>query len=376
MDPLGDQRMGAIRLFLALGVVFAHTRHNVLLRVGLTADGGWWLDIIGPRAVIFFYIVSGFLISYALHEKYRPTTAGTLAFFRSRFLRIFPLWWSLLIVCLFINIPPWPATRPLMVLPSAAMLFGTDWIILFLTSPQRYWAIFPQVLNIGWTLGAELTFYLIAPWVLRSGKTAIALFLMSALIRLSVAIVVPIEPIKDHMDWSYFFFPATLMFFMLGHFANVLWRSVPLGTVASIAALAMAGFFSWLDPQLSVDRLPSYLSCLCFAAAIPGLFAVTKDGRIFNFLGDLTYPLYLTHSMTIATLFWPWGFARPIGELMVAGAAYFGSPAIGGTFVMAAVFCITLAVAVVAHFAIERPARSLAAMFFFRWMSDRIPAPT
>jgi peptidoglycan/LPS O-acetylase OafA/YrhL len=94
--------VGAIRLFLALGVVFAHTRHNVLPHVGLTADGAWWLNIIGPRAVIFFYVVSGFLISYALYEKCQPTAVGSLAFFRSRFLCIFPLCWSLLtvIVCL------------------------------------------------------------------------------------------------------------------------------------------------------------------------------------------------------------------------------------------------------------------------------------
>jgi peptidoglycan/LPS O-acetylase OafA/YrhL len=68
-------------------------------------------------------------------------------------------------------------------------------------------------------------------------------------------------------------------------------------------------------------------------------------------------------------------FARPIGDLLLAGAAYFGSPAIGGAFLMAAIFCITLAVAAAAHFAIEKPARRLAARFFFRWTSDRISAP-
>jgi peptidoglycan/LPS O-acetylase OafA/YrhL len=197
---------------------------------------------------------------------------------------------------------------------------------------------------------------------------------MSALIRLSVAIVVPIEPIKNYMDWSYFFFPATLMFFMLGHFASVLSRSVPLGTVASIAALAMAGFFSWLDPPLSVDRLPSYLSCLCFALAIPGLFAVTKDGRIFNFLGDLTYPLYLTHTMAIAALFGPWDLARSFGQFLIESAAHFGSSAIGGAFLIAAVLFLAILLAAVVHFAIERPARKLAAMFLARWTSERIPA--
>jgi peptidoglycan/LPS O-acetylase OafA/YrhL len=365
--------VGAIRLFLALGVVYAHTRQNVHLHVGLTADRGWWLNMIGGRAVIFFYIVSGFLISYALHEKYQPTTTGTLAFFRSRFLRIFPLWWVLLIVCLIIDKPPWPQGHTLEVLVPT-MLFGTDWLLGFWTYPARYWGILPYGVNVGWTLGAELTFYLMAPWVLRSGRIALALMLASVMVRLAVAILLPLKDNGLYVTWGYIFFPAMLMFFLLGHYANILARALPLGTLISIAALTFAAFFSWLDP-LFIGSVWSYLSCICFAAALPGLFAVTKDSRIFNFLGDLTYPLYLTHTMTVVTLFWPWEFAKPIGELLLAGAAYFGSPAIGGAFLMAAVYCITLAVAAAVHFAIERPARRLAAMLLFRWTSHRIPEP-
>ena len=366
--------MGAIRLFLACGVVFAHALRGVLHHRGLTADEGWWLNIVGGRAVIFFYIVSGFLISYALHEKYALTVDGTLAFFRSRFLRIFPLWWALLVVCLLINIPPWPGPNSLAVVAPAVVLLGTDWLVPFWAYPERYWAIFPQALGVGWTLGAELTFYLIAPWVLRSGKIATALLLISATVRFGVAFVVPVQADREYVTWSYFFFPATLMFFLLGHFANVLSRKFPLGAPASIAVLALAGFFSWLDPSISIDWLLSYLSCVCFAAALPGLFAVTKDSRIFNFLGDLTYPLYLTHTMTVAALFWPWEFAKPLGQSLIAGAAYFGSPTIGGAFLIAAILSIAIPVAAVVHFVIERPARRLVAMFFLRWMSDRIPA--
>ncbi|HEX3484943.1 MAG TPA: acyltransferase [Micropepsaceae bacterium] len=367
--------MGAIRLFLACGVVFAHAASNVLRDAGLTADKEWWLNIVGGRAVIFFYIVSGFLISYALHEKYPPTTSGSLTFFRSRFLRIFPLWWALLIVCLVIDAPPWPAEHSPIVLVPAVTLFGTDWLVAFWTYPARYWGTFPLVLRVGWTLGAELTFYLIAPWALRSSKIAITLFLVSAMVRLmSLAVAGPIRLETDYLTWTYYFFPATLMFFMLGHFANMIARSLPLGATASIVALALAGFFSWLEQPISVDRLPSYLSCLCFAAALPGLFAVTKDSRIFNFLGDLTYPLFLTHTMTVAVLFGPWKIARPLGQLLLAGAGYFGSPAIGGALLIAAILGIAIPVAAVAHFAIERPARKLVAMFLSHWMSDRIPA--
>ena len=365
--------MGAIRLYLALGVVFAHTTHEVVHHVGMSTDNAWWLNVVGGRAVIFFYIVSGFLISYALHEKYPRTTAGTVAFFRSRFLRIFPLWWVLLIVCLLINIPPWPSPHsPLMVAP-AALLFGTDWLVTFWNYPQRYWGFYPHALGIGWTLGAELTFYLIAPWALRSGRIAFALLLMSAMVRLGVGAFNQAGPSPSYITWGYFFFPATLVYFLIGHFANVIARFLPLGTVTSVVALVFAVFFSWLEP-VTVDPMPSYLSCACFAAALPGLFAVTKDSPAFNFLGDLTYPLYLTHIMTVATLIGPWGFAAWLGRPLLASAAYFASPAIGGGVLVASIMCIAIPVAAAVHFAVERPSRRLVNMILLRCFSDR-PLP-
>jgi peptidoglycan/LPS O-acetylase OafA/YrhL len=57
-----------------------------------------------------------------------------------------------------------------------------------------------------------------------------------------------------------------------------------------------------------------------------------------------------------------------------AGAAYFSLPAIGGAFLIAALLGITIAVAAVVHFAIERPARKLVAMILSHWMPVRIPA--
>ena len=48
-------------------------------------------------------IVSGFLISFVLKEKYEPDLKGTLAFYRSRFLRIYPLWWAVVAICMIIT---------------------------------------------------------------------------------------------------------------------------------------------------------------------------------------------------------------------------------------------------------------------------------
>ncbi len=349
--------MGTLRLLLALGVVFGHSWHGVLHARGLEADPAWWLNLVADRAVLFFYIISGFLMSYVLHEKYPPTGNGTRAFFRARFLRIYPLWWAVLALCLIVNTPPMPRLPEL----SSVFLFGTDWIVSFAAYPLRYWNHLPYPTGVAWTLGAELTFYVMAPWVLRSWRAAMALFAMSFAIRLAVPFLMSKTDFA-YLTWMYCFFPSTLMFFLLGHFAYMAARVRPVGVLASLGALALAAVFSELsdNPLLIVDGPLSYASCLFFAAALPGLFAATKDNPFHNYLGDLTYPLYLTHEVTLAAIFWPWGFvpaAFPNGLFTVALS--FANPQLGAFFMMAVIFCLTLGVAVVAHYTVERPARKL-----------------
>src|SRR6202035_241209 len=42
-----------------------------------------------------------------------------------------------------------------------------------------------------------------------------------------------------------------------------------------------------------------YVALLFFAAALPSLFHLTKNHRLSNAAGELTYPLYLTHTLVM-----------------------------------------------------------------------------
>jgi len=48
-------------------------------------------------------------------------------------------------------------------------------------------------------------------------------------------------------------------------------------------------------PGYSFDSPRFWLSVLLFVAALPGLFAATKSNRILNYIGNLSYPVYLVH---------------------------------------------------------------------------------
>jgi peptidoglycan/LPS O-acetylase OafA/YrhL len=352
--------VGAIRLFLALGVVFSHTIVQILTPLNLPASGLWSFNILGGRSVAFFYVVSGFLISYVLSHKYNETSSGTLAFFRGRAARIFPLWLIVLIASAFIGPNPWIGSHSVAQLASSAVLLGSDWIIAFWAYPSNYWENFPHAAGVGWTLGAELTFYLIAPWVLRSMRATLVLLAISFAIRLCVfALVGPANQLL-YVTWSYFFFPATLMFFLLGHLARRLLEHFPLGLAVSLALLAAALLCSSLDlPPISVDRPWSYLSCICFAASLPGIFAATKDNRFLNYLGDLTYPVYLVHTAVIAAIFWPWGFFADTAHWVIETGKALLSPVADSVFILLFIISAVIAAAAVTRRAIEIPARWL-----------------
>ncbi len=347
--------MGGIRLFLACGVFFLHFKEQVLTPAGLPGNPIWLSNLIGGRAVIFFYIVSGFLISYGLNHKYPQSPSGIRAFYHSRFLRIYPLWWVVLLICVLITPYPWtgPAAAKLAV---ASVLIGSDWIVAFWHYPVPYWSLFPAGSEIGWTLGAELAFYLLAPWVLRSHRFVVALFIVSLAVRaFALSTIAPEDP--AYKTWSYLFFPSILVFFLLGHMAEKLYRSHPIGLPASVVLLVVAAVAAWwLDNSTSVGSPWFHVAALCFAAALPGVFAATKDSRVSNFLGNLTYPLYLTHSLVISEVFS--GYLRPTGASLIAASKMFDSISLRSIFITGSTFVIALCVAAATHVAIELRARA------------------
>jgi peptidoglycan/LPS O-acetylase OafA/YrhL len=355
--------MGAIRLFLAYGVLLGH-ECDTAINFHITCSAGWTLNVIGGRSVVFFYIVSGFLMSYVLDSKYPRTKAGTYQFYKSRFLRIYPLWWAIVIFSTVTVSAAWLHRSPPGIF-SAIFLFGSDWLVPFAHYPDQYFGFFPFRTEIGWTLGAEMTFYLLAPWLLRSVPLALAALVGSLAVRIVVFFVVSPHPPspQEYIIWSYFFLPSTFMFFMLGHLA----RRVPYirtaGPWPAFVILAAAVWFvsrkGWA-PSGDWFRIDDYVAAVLLALALPGVFEATKNNRISNWLGDLTYPLYLTHDMMMSALFGLWGLVGVPGMTFVNFAKTFSSPYTTGAvlFVLLAIACSL--VALVVHVLVELPLRFVA----------------
>jgi len=308
--------MGLLRLLLAISVVLAHS--NSIFGFKLVG---------GEMAVQAFYIISGFYMSLILNEKYIGLNNSFRLFISNRFLRLFPIYWimllSTLLLSLFLGIyshgDKWANL-------SSYIAYGKDlnWItciyfaftnvFLFLqdtvtflglnlstghlyftahylqTNPMVFsFMIIPQA----WTVGIEITFYLVAPFLVRKDvKLIIVIIAFSLLLRLLLIVNGLTES-----PWSNRFFPTEIVLFLLGNLSYRLYKK--LTDIELKQYFMKIVFCSLILITLLYNFIPMnskyVLYLVMFFLAIPFIFILTKKNKFDKYIGELSYPIYISH---------------------------------------------------------------------------------
>ncbi|HEV9035928.1 MAG TPA: acyltransferase [Puia sp.] len=318
--------MGLIRLLLALAVVATHC--GPIFGCNLVG---------GQIAVQSFFIISGFYMSVILNEKYVGVNNSYRLFITNRFMRLYPIYWAVfvatMLVCIGISYLNADHTAPVFVNYTS---FKTSWFAstflilinllifgqglamflglnpdgnLFLTAnfrntnPYVYTFLFiPQA----WTLGLELTFYLIAPFILRRGlKTVVPLIIGAFLLRMVLYD-------RFHLQndpWTYRFFPTEVMFFLLGYVSYRIYLKLKTKHIPPSYCRALLIFtvlFTILYthlPTLKFGFLPFSMRDFAYFTtmliAIPLLFNFLKKNRLDSKIGELSYPIYISHMLVL-----------------------------------------------------------------------------
>jgi len=302
--------LGILRTIFALAVVFAH----------LPLCGG--LVFVGGRnAVQLFYIISGFLISYVLTERGGYSNFST--FYLSRWLRLYPIYFVILCLTflvylaensdffnLYRNIP---LAADIALVTVNSFLFGQDWIMFsgvengsltfmadFTKSDFQLWRglLVPQA----WTLGVEMSFYLIAPFVLPRRRLTVALLLCS----LSLRGILIYEGFGGHDPWTYRFFPNELAFFLIGSLVHQillpLYKKMLGARIESLSCVAtciliLCSVFYFVVPVSSVYK--TSVLFLFFILFLPLTFIFQNKNGLDRKIGDLSYPIYIGHFLVI-----------------------------------------------------------------------------
>lgn len=165
------------------------------------------------------------------------------------------------------------------------------------TNPPLYSFLFiPQA----WSIGIELTFYIIAPFLVRKNILLIILFIFVTIcLRLYIYFILGL--IND--PWSYRFFPTELTLFLFGSIAYKIYTMINDHSnliklqyiILSIFAIFL---FSYEFISLNKDLLKWSLYIYTFIS-IPYLFKLTKNNKLDNFFGELSYPIYLIHVLIV-----------------------------------------------------------------------------
>ena len=314
--------MGIFRTFLAICVILEHTHP------------AWAMKFLsGQVAVKSFFVISGFYMSLILDSKYVGKNSYKL-FITNRFLRIYPLYWAVLILTIFacvitglltqhwLQLSPYIALRDHMGITafvvsavSNMMIFGQD-IVMFLGLNIKTGGVFftenfrnaahpfyillfiPQA----WTLALELMFYLIAPFILNK-NIGLVLFLIIASLLLRYHIYEGLGWTWD--PWTFRFFPTELLFFLLGNLSYKIYGRIKnKKSCWGISKFVTAAFFLivLIYPNVHLPLRQEFAfvpyNCLVFLS-LPFIFNLTKNSKIDNRIGELSYPIYLIHYLVI-----------------------------------------------------------------------------
>ena len=155
-----------------------------------------------------------------------------------------------------------------------------------------------------WSLGVELTFYLIAPFILT--KKRVLLILLASSIALRFYII--------HLDlgkndpWTYRFFPTELALFLLGSLSHQILLPYYKKSISKEKIDTFSKIFTcllifitisyWLIPINELVKTLSFFSI--FLTLMPFAFIFQSKHDWDTWIGDLSYPIYICHIYIIS----------------------------------------------------------------------------
>ena len=284
----------------------------------------------GPLGVVFFFVLSGFLITYLLlAEKDRHWEINIKSFYLRRIFRIWPLYFFIFVLG-FLVLPLLPAffvpyqsavfgiSPDGGMIPSDGSFWGTFLCYLFILHnlANAIYGSFPAI-GQSWSIGVEEQFYLVWPLLLRRTKRPFIVMVLFFLIFLIVKVFVVLA----------------------GDFVSFEWWGVArkFFAMSKLECMAMGGIGAWMlykkkdeilrliyHPIIQIGSYLSIVGLLYFTPAVFQDIIHLAYGTIFliiiinvssnpksllklehkwlDFLGKVSFGIYMYHMIVIIGL--------------------------------------------------------------------------
>ncbi|MFJ2683382.1 acyltransferase family protein [Pseudomonas sp. NPDC087342] len=277
--------MGAYRLLLAMLVAISH--------MGV-AFAGFNPGVI---AVVSFLLISGFVMTSLIERNYNAPEQFQ-RFYADRVLRLYPQFLLYFVSSCAVIHFLLPGT------PQAAALTVNNIVTSLPIVPMGFYMFgitIPEILPAAWSLGLEMCFYLLIPFLIVYKVRGIAYALSVA-----VFMVAALGYINTDV-YGYRLLPGVLFIFLCGSY---LYRMrARAGMIVAGTAIVAALMFLAIVTGL-IPRRPFNAEVTAgIALGVPAVFVLSKlkYHRVDELLGNISYGVFLNHFVVMYVLraFWP-----------------------------------------------------------------------
>lgn len=308
-----------MRFFAAIAVVITHVE---LLKSQYLKQNLWesnkLIFELGGIGVVFFFVLSGFLITYLLlEEKEKTGSISIKKFYSRRILRIWPLYFLIMIIGFFI-LPKLHAFDHVYLTQFLKQNFWQNLLLYIVILPNLALALFKPVPHIGqlWSIGVEEQFYAIWPWLVKYNKNLLRVLVGVIAVCLISKIAFQLLVMSNPNNTSLLnikTFIATLKFesMAIGGIGawgvhNKKFYSVFLHNgllITSMILILISVYFTPHALQDGIFLLQSVLFLIVILNVSCNEKSILKlENKAFVFLGNISYGIYVYHMMMIVAV--------------------------------------------------------------------------
>lgn len=291
---------GLLRTILAINVVAYH-----ILKV----------PAIGPYAVYSFFILSGFLMTMIMQTTYGYTFFGFKNYISNRLLRLFPIYWILMLVTFlmlyFIGSEIAQEFHHSLRIPSSWQELIANTLMIFPGLMEYPTRLLPAT----WALTIELFFYLLIGLGISKNRNITLVWFISSIIYMGLLMYFTKAIAYDYGSLLTASLPFSLGAFIY-HYKQSLYsllnKYIPLKITLPlfVVNLALSAFLPIFGPEIFNWKIGFIFETLniifttCLILQLEKIKA-KKDWVDFDKkIGDYSYPIYIFHWSAAFIIFW------------------------------------------------------------------------
>ncbi|MDB5271670.1 MAG: acyltransferase [Chitinophagaceae bacterium] len=318
--------LNGLRFIAAFLVIINHvetTKYHCSYANGMAYP---FFTAIGGLSVTLFFVLSGFLITYLLlDEKHRTGAIHIKQFYFKRIVRIWPLYFLMVVLALFVL-----NRLDFFYVPnlSEQVYDHFEWklFLYLLILPNVVAVVFTSIpyLHHVWSIGVEEQFYVIWPWIMRSTKNYLKVFL--CIIFGMVILSAGLRFIANHMTA----FTTNLAWIKLSQDINTCFSMLRMGCMCigaigawllfykkdrvlqfvyrkeiQVVTCALLVVLFLINPAIPLIKHECY--AVLYLILILNLASnrqslLTLENKPLNYLGKISYGVYMYHPFVIGLI--------------------------------------------------------------------------